>query len=229
MPVPPCGMRYGMNLEYSSPDPCFWDRVRKWQQKRWAIALHGLHHVYHPIPKGARSLISISDKSEFVGLPLNSQRDIIKAAWTRLLSKGVEPIIFMAPSHAFDVNTLVALYKETDIRIITDGFSLFPFREGGFIWIPQQLWRFRNMPFGMWTVCLHPNTATTVQLKRVIADLVRYRDRIISVDDINKDTPFKRGFLVRLFELTFMSALVSKLYARKVVEKFSLLLREENV
>jgi hypothetical protein len=26
----------------------------------------------------------------------------------------------------------------------------------GMFWVPQQLWKFRKAPFGVWTVCIHP-------------------------------------------------------------------------
>ena len=35
--------------------------------------------------------------------------------------------------------------------------SLYPYRDKqGTFWVPQQLWKFRTAPFGVWTVCIHP-------------------------------------------------------------------------
>ena len=36
------------NLEKDTPDPAFWDKVRRWQHKGWTIALHGYQHVLRP-------------------------------------------------------------------------------------------------------------------------------------------------------------------------------------
>src|SRR5262249_51515409 len=43
------------------------------------------------------------------------------------------------------------------VKTISDGMSLYPYRDAqGVFWVPQQLWRFREAPFGVWTVCMHP-------------------------------------------------------------------------
>src|SRR5258706_11301801 len=35
------------DLKRQSIDPVFWDKVRRWQSKGWAIAMHGHTHVMH--------------------------------------------------------------------------------------------------------------------------------------------------------------------------------------
>src|SRR5262249_12137927 len=53
-----------------------------------------------------------------------------------------------------------------------DGFSLYPYRDsGGMLWVPQQLWTFRRMPFGVWTVCAHANSWTLADVDRLRSDL----------------------------------------------------------
>lgn len=155
-------------------EPDFWSRVRRWQAKGWGIALHGLHHSYHPDPPGAGSLVPFKREGEFVGLPLVRQREIIARAWAVFAAEGVTPTLFIAPSHSFDKVTLEALRLETPVRIISDGLSWRMFRRFGFDWIPQQLWHFRALRFGLWTVCLHPNMMDARELDRTLAALERF-------------------------------------------------------
>lgn len=144
---------------YCSPiDTSFWSRVRNWESKGWSIALHGLHHVYHTIPGNCRPILNLSHQSEFVGLSLDQQKLKISTGYEIMAKAGVLPRIFMAPSHSFDQITLQALHEVSDIRIIADGHTLGVVNSDGFTWIPQQLWRFRKIPFGTWGICLHPNT-----------------------------------------------------------------------
>ena len=71
------------------------------------------------------------------------------------------------------------------IRIVSDGMFLFPFRdERGMIWIPQQMWRFRRLPLGVWTICFHHNRWDARTLERFERDLLEYRDRIVDLDEV---------------------------------------------
>lgn len=139
------------------PFPHFWDMVRRWNAKGWGIAMHGFNHVYETTHCGI--VHSLSHVSEFAGLPYNIQLDKINKAKECFDEYGIKPSLFIAPAHTFDRNTLKALRQATDIRIISDGFALKPFRKYGFNWIPQQSWSFRKRYIGLWTICLHPETA----------------------------------------------------------------------
>ncbi len=197
-------------LHCSSSDPEFWNRVRRWEKKGWGIALHGLHHTYHAIPVDCQALIPIHKKSEFVGLNLEIQRKLLQESWRIFCENGLKPSFFMAPSHTFDENTLLALHTETDIRIITDGYALFPFRHKGFIWIPQQLWRFRWMPFGIWTVCLHPNNMSSTSLTSLIEQLGQFRGKTVSLEVAVARCNEKKTPLDRLFASVFGFAIKAK-------------------
>lgn len=170
-------------LMCSPAEADFWGRVRRWQAKGWDVALHGLHHVYHPIPPGGMPLLRLTDESEFVGLPLEEQKRLISTGYATMAAEGVNPRIFMAPSHSFDKLTLQALREVTDIRIIADGHALRAFDASGFTWIPQQLWRYIDMPFGIWCICLHPNTMNQAELHKISADLRRHAARFITASD----------------------------------------------
>ncbi len=138
-----------------SPDKEFWDKVRVWVEKGWHIAMHGYDHLYITRCSG---IVPMNCQSEFAGVTADLQREKIRSAINIFKREGLEPKIWVAPSHTFDKNTLRILLEETDIRIISDGVSYYPYNKYGFFWIPQQLWAGVVKEFGVWTICLHPNT-----------------------------------------------------------------------
>jgi len=181
------------SLICSPADPNFWERVRLWQDNGWDIALHGLHHVYHPIPPDSHSILDLAKQSEFVGLDLAEQKRRITTGVKIMSAAGVHPRIFMAPSHTFDKVTLQALREASDIRCIADGHSLGTYLALGVSWIPQQLWRFKDLPFGLWCICLHPNTMNQADLDKISADLRRHAHHFIdartAMRDVKRRTP----------------------------------------
>lgn len=152
------------NLVCDQPDSLFWNKVQEWSDKGWGIALHGYDHVYISNSQG---LVSTNRKSEFAGVVYAIQREKIANAWKIFVDQKIIPKIWIAPAHTFDDNTLRALKEITTITTISDGIAFGPYYEKNFYWIPQQLWRFRKMPFGIWTICLHPNTMTENDIREL--------------------------------------------------------------
>jgi hypothetical protein len=180
----------------------FWFRARCWQNKGWAIGLHGWQHRFHTDEPG---LVPLNRRSEFAGLSLTAQRNKIRAGYRRLRSEGLSPRIWVAPAHSFDHVTLEALRLETPIRLVSDGVALGPFQDNGFYWIPQQVWRPRDMLFGLWTICLHPNSMREVDFQQFSAWLKRRRARVMATDDI--DLPLHGpSFRDRMFRAMFFPA-----------------------
>jgi len=96
----------------------------------------------------------------------------------------VVPDVWVAPAHSFDAITLEEL-AERGVRFVSDGYSLFPhLDERGLLWVPQQLGRFRRMPFGLWTVCLHHNRWRAAEISEFRARLKQYRARIASFREV---------------------------------------------
>jgi hypothetical protein len=188
-------------LRVSEPDPNFWSRVRSWDAKGWTIALHGYQHRFHFIHRD-KMLLPFYDCSEFAGLSLEDQSQKIRAAWNIFKCEGIEPRVWIAPGHCFDRTTLSALKAETPIRIISDGIAYDQFFDGDFYWLPQQLWSFSRKPFGLWTICLHPNTMTESQLDKLANFLVVYSAHIVSVSDLSL-TPRKLDWVDKLFAVWF--------------------------
>lgn len=135
-------------------DEQFWEKVQRWKEKGWTIALHGYTHVFETREGG---LNPVNDRSEFAGVPLERQKEKIRAGVRILREHGIEPEIFFAPAHTFDENTLIALKEESDIRIISDTIANDIYFENGFYFIPQQSGRVRKLPFKTVTFCYHPN------------------------------------------------------------------------
>lgn len=136
-------------------DVDYWNRVKRWKEKGWELALHGCTHVYCTQNGG---LNPVNDRSEFAGLPLAEQRYKISRGVAVLIAHGVSPRVFFAPSHTFDGNTLEALRLESDIRIVSDTAALKSYSKDGFTFVPQQSGRARALPFPLVTFCYHPNT-----------------------------------------------------------------------
>ena len=170
-------------LQYTDPDPMFWSTVRLWQAKGWTIAMHGYRHVMHHSSR--KQIVPFHNRSEFVGLDYEEQAERIRLSWSVFVSQGVEPTVWVAPAHSFDWWTLKAIKAETPICIVSDGIARNQYFEGGFYWIPQQLWSLTKKNDGLWTVCLHPNTMTAEQ----VADLRQsiegpFAGRIVALNDV---------------------------------------------
>lgn len=171
------------DLQVENPDPEFWDVVRRWQGKGWAIAMHGYQHVLHQTD--ARLILPFYGRGEFAGIPYQQQAAKIRASWDIFTSNGIEPAVWVAPAHCFDRDTLRAIRAETPIRIVSDGIARDQFFEDGFHWIPQQLWRLSNKRSGVWTVCLHPGTISDAgvdELERHLLD--GFVERVTSLGQI---------------------------------------------
>jgi predicted deacetylase len=167
----------------------FWDRVRAWQARGWSIGLHGYQHRY-VVPHAG--ILGLNAASEFAGLPRPEQRRKLELALAVFERERVRADAWIAPAHSFD-DTTVDLLLELGLRCINDGFALQPYVDArGATWVPQQLWRFRRLPFGVWTVCLHPNRWTTRQLAGFADDIERWHPMTTELGAIVQSAP-RRG------------------------------------
>ncbi|HJW34553.1 MAG TPA: DUF2334 domain-containing protein [Holophagaceae bacterium] len=141
-------------LMVDPPLPEFWDRVRGWQARGWSIGLHGYQHLYVNTNPG---LLNLNPQSEFAGLSLEAQQEKLRRGMEIFEREGVRVDAWVAPSHSFDLVTVAAL-QSLGIRIISDGFAAWPYRDpDGNTWVPQQFATMRPLPFGVWTCCHHPD------------------------------------------------------------------------
>ncbi len=168
-------------LDVSAPEANFWERVREWQRRGWAVGLHGYQHRYVTRERG---LVGLNDRSEFAGLPRAEQTAKLTRAVAVFRDQGVRPDLWIAPGHSFDAATVAGL-KEVGIDVLSDGFFLSPhLDEQGMLWVPQQLWGFHYRPFGLWTVCYHHNGWSDGDRRQFAREVAAYRARITSLAEV---------------------------------------------
>jgi predicted deacetylase len=174
------------DLERNAPNPGFWEEMRQMAAAGAAIGLHGYRHLCEGYGRG---LIPLHRRTEFAGVAEDIQREWISRGIARLRAEGLSPQIWVAPRHGFDRATLRALLAE-GIEIVSDGFAESPFRAYGAKWLPQQLWRPVEKRTGLWTICLHANSATEEQVIALASFLERFSAQFTSVDRVLAEWPF---------------------------------------
>lgn len=182
------------NLFINNEDKFFWAKVKSWQSKGWEIAVHGHSHLYHKVKKN-NLIFPFYDRSEFGGLDLDEQSRLIKESYEHFLKNEIKPTIWIAPSHTFDKNTIIALKNNTKICFISDGISLEPFKLMEIIFLPQQLWIPRKKLYGIWTICLHPNSMNDESIdkfQKIISEPF-YKDKFINT---NKAKSYIKNFSI---------------------------------
>jgi predicted deacetylase len=157
----------------------FWNYIRECDRRGWTIAIHGYQHIYETDQNG---IFGTNNKSEFAGLDSGFQQQKIQSSIEKFTTENIKSDVFVAPSHSFDTNTLKIL-RENGILYISDGFYTRIVQRLGQKFIPQQLWRFRNIPFGTWTVCMHSDTMTFSDIKCFERDIKRFRTQILSFNE----------------------------------------------
>ncbi len=200
------------SLEISPPDPTFWSQIRTLESAGATIGLHGYRHLC--LSRG-RSLLELHRTSEFAGIPPNAQRAWIREGLRILRGHGLDPRIFVPPRHGFDVRTLAAIRSE-GISLLSDGFARSPFLRAGVIWIPQQLWAPIGKPSGVWTICIHPNTARDDEIGDLRHFLYAHSRQFTSVDRLlASESPPPLNFLERIqMELSLRRVAISRLLRR---------------
>ena len=164
-----------------APAADFWHRVRIWQERGWTIGLHGYQHLYVSEHAG---LVAIRKKSEFAGLPADEQERKLRRGVEIFRGEGIGSQTWIAPGNSFDAVT-VSLLPRFGIRAISDGYFHLPYvSRDKMIWVPQQLFHFREAPLGIWTVCFHHNLWSTANLEEFREDLNRYQHDIVSLDEV---------------------------------------------
>jgi len=167
-------------LEHSPPDPEFWNQMRAMEAAGAEIALHGYRHL---CTSRGRSMLALHRRTEFAGVAEETQRAWIGDGLRILRGHGLHPRIWVAPRHGFDRATLRVLSGE-GISILSDGFARAPFCRDGFTWIPQQLWAPVEKQKGLWTICVHANTADSALADQLQDFLRRHAAQFTSVDRV---------------------------------------------
>ena len=69
-------------------DPEFWDKTARWKEKGWELALHGCYHKYTTKEGGINP---VNQRSEFAGVPLDKQKEMIRHGVDVLKGHEIEP------------------------------------------------------------------------------------------------------------------------------------------
>ena len=162
-------------------DPAFWDKMARWIENGWMPALHGYDHR---LISKCRGINPINPNSEFAGVPIEEQKLKIHGGIEILNQHGIEPTIFFAPGHTYDMNTLTALREESNIRIISDTMTNDVYKKYGFYFIPAQSGRPRKMRFCCSTICLHPNTMSESAFAKLEAFLAEHHEEFGNFSEI---------------------------------------------
>ena len=185
-----------------APDTGFWAEMRRLEAAGATIALHGYRHLCRSM---GRSLVPLHQHSEFAGVPTDTQREWINAGLEILRGQGLDPRAWVAPRHGFDAHTLAALGSE-GIEVLSDGLARGPVKRGGVTWIPQQLWAPVEKSKGLWTICIHTNTARSLLADQLDEFLARHAAQFTSVDRVLAELkPMRLGLGDRLYETMAMA------------------------
>lgn len=178
----------------------FWDILRKYYYSNLVeIAQHGYQHLYCTESIGLlKKCFGFKQGSEFAGLGYDEQYEKINNGRIILNSKGLNTSYWMAPNHSFDETTLKVL-KALGFSAVTDGIGLFPYNQYELSFVPQQLWRPRNLPIGIWTICLHINHETFESIERVKRHLNKFSSNIKFSDALSFKQNIMRSAVNRAF------------------------------
>ena len=133
----------------------FWERVENWKNKGWEITMHGCNHLYTQ-KSDKNDIFNYGGNSEFYGLDYSMQLNKIKTGLEEFKKRKIKVRSFFAPNHIYDSNTLKAL-KDSDIKIIIDGYGLFPYYKNEILFIPQLFHKEILLPFGIQSTQMHIN------------------------------------------------------------------------
>ncbi len=169
-------------------DKDFWKKAVKWQKSGFAhLAMHGYQHVYQTKCSGINP---VNQRSEFAGVSLEKQKEMIKNGYNKLKANGIEVDIFFAPAHTFDNNTIQALKEVTPIRIISDTVANDVYVKDGMTYVPQQSGKCRVLPFKVTTFCYHPNEMLSVDFVYLEKFLTQYAKKFVEIGSVLKDRPY---------------------------------------
>ena len=175
------------NLYSSKPLDKYYDYLRKCKAYGDKIAQHGFTHLYDSRKSG---FFGRSKKSEFAGHEIQEQLRRLQKGKSILENEELWEPIFMAPSHSFDSNTLLAL-KKIGFETVLDGISLLPYRKNNLDFIPQIA--SNPLPFffpGISQLCIHINTISDKELKNLIDFVEKNHNKFITIDEINLNNNF---------------------------------------
>ena len=153
-------------------------------------------------------------QSEFAGKSYEEQYQLLESGQKKLLDRGIETKLFMAPGHTFDKTTLRAL-KALGFTHVTDGFGDLPYVRSGITFLPIAF--LRKYAFsdreGMTTIVIHANHSTVAELKAYEEMIDVNRENIVPYSDFFKleAKPQCMPARIREYVLAFGKGLAARL------------------
>jgi predicted deacetylase len=176
-------------FQVEEPDPQFWQEMRSLEETGATIGLHGYQHLCNSRGRiMSPGLVPFHRETEFAGVPRETQGAWIREGLGILRANGLQPRMWVAPRHGFDRVTLDVL-REEGMELISDGLATRPFRWRGMTWIPQQLWGPADKASGLWTICVHADTASNEAVSELELFLHEHASRFTSVDKVLASWP----------------------------------------
>ena len=158
----------------------FWKRVESWKKKGWEISMHGYSHLYER-QTNRKDIFNYGGGSEFFGLDYENQLNKIKSGLEKFSEKNISIRSFFAPNHTYDSNTLKALDK-SGIRIVIDGYGLFPYSKFNLFFIPQLFYKEIILPFGIQSTQIHINYWSDKDFINFKKFIEKHHKKVISAD-----------------------------------------------
>ena len=128
-------------------------------------------------------MFNYGGNSEFYGLDYNTQFKKIKKGLEEFKKRNINIRSFFAPNHIYDENTLKAL-KDSNIKIIIDGYGLFPFYKNEMLFIPQLFYKEIFLPLGIQSTQMHINEWNEESFKKFEVFVEKNKQKIVDLDYI---------------------------------------------
>lgn len=161
----------------------FWERVYNWRNKGWEITMHGCNHLYTQKSDYKKDIFGYGGDSEFYGLDYLTQLNKIEVGLEEFKKRNIDIRSFFAPNHIYDDNTLKAI-KTSNIKIIIDGYGLFPYFKNDLLFIPQLFYKEILLPFGIQSTQIHINEWNDKNFENFEIFIQNNYKKIVSLDHI---------------------------------------------
>ena len=160
----------------------FWEKVKYWKNKGWEVTMHGCNHLYTQ-KSDKKDIFNYGGNSEFYGLDYSSQLNKIQIGLQEFKKRNINVRSFFAPNHIYDKNTLKAL-KDSNIKIIIDGYGLFPYYKNEILFIPQLFYKEIFLPFGIQSTQMHINNWNNENYSNFEKFIKKNYKKIVNLDHV---------------------------------------------
>ena len=160
----------------------FWEKVKDWKNKGWEVTMHGCNHLYTQ-KSDKKDIFNYGGNSEFYGLDYSSQLNKIQIGLQEFKKRNIKVRSFFAPNHIYDQNTLKAL-KDSNIKIIIDGYGLFPYYKNEILFIPQLFYKEIFLPFHIQSTQMHINNWNNKNYSNFEKFIKKNYKKIVNLDHV---------------------------------------------